>query len=473
MKHIPEIGLAQADVLEQLASHKHEDANYLDSKTWSLVYHLNEEHTEFLKQSYGAYFSENALNPMAFKSLKQFETDIINMTGNMLNGGEDIVGTVTSGGTESCLLPVLAYRERARSKHRLRYRPEMIVPESVHVAWTKAAKYFNVKIHYAPLREDLRVDVAAVKKLINRKTIMLVGSAPSYPHGVIDPIEELGQLAQQHKLPFHVDSCLGGFLLPFMEKNGVNLPLFDFRVPGVTSMSADVHKYGFAAKGASTVLYRDMSYLKHQFFIDENWPGGVFASPALLGTRPGGAYAAAWSALHVLGENGYRQNAEKIMDITKRLQSGIRNISGLKILSNPDMSVFSYTSTDPGLNIFAVGDQLEETGWHVDRLQKPDALHVMIVPGHEKVIDFYLSDLEQAVQVVRGNPGLASRGNAAMYGMIAHLPMRGMIKKEVMKMMEDMYSPQGGTPLDGAENPLLIQWGAKLLNRLQRGRKSS
>ncbi len=467
MKTIPENGLDHNDILDEMRGYGKGDVNYRDSKTWSLVYHLNDEHTDFLKQAYGLYFSENGLNPMAFQSLKRFETDIINMTAQMLYGDKKTVGTLTSGGTESCLLPVLTYRDMAKAKRKLPFKPEMIAPESIHVAWSKAAKYFGVKIIYAPLKSDFRVDVEAVRKLINRRTIMLVGSAPSYPHGVIDPIEELSSVALQYDLPLHVDSCLGGFLLPFIEKNGGAVPPFDFRVPGVTSISADVHKYGFAAKGASTVLYRDMKYMKHQFFVHEDWPGGVFASPALLGTRPGGAFAAAWAALHALGESGYRENAKQIMDITRSLQKGIKAIDGLKVLGQPDMSVFAYGSTDEQVNIFAVGDQMESKGWQIDRLQKPEALHVMVVPGHSRIIDDYLTDLAQAVEFVRSKPELASKGNAAMYGMIANLPFRGMIKKEVMKMMEGMYSSRGQMPMSGDDNPLLVKMVSKLMHRFK------
>jgi len=353
----------------------------------------------------------------------------------------------------------------ARSKRKLPFKPEMVVPESVHVAWIKAARYFGVKIIYAPLKSDFRVDVEAVRKLINRRTILLVGSAPSYPHGVIDPIAQLSLLAQQHDIPLHVDACLGGFLLPFIEKNGMDVPQFDFRLPGVTSISADVNKYGFAAKGASTLIYRNMDYMKHQFFIDENWPGGVFASPALLGTRPGGSFAAAWAAMQALGEKGYRENASQIMEVTEKLQMGINAIAGLSIMGHPNMSVFGYYSTDSRVNIFAVGDQMEARGWHIDRIQRPEGLHMMVTPGHVKIIEGFLSDLAAAVETVRLNPDLAVKGSAAMYGMIAKLPFRGVIKKEVMKMMEELYSPRGSMPLDSEDNPWLVKIAAKIMQR--------
>lgn len=440
---IPEKGLPRSEVLEMLRSFKEGDANYKDSKTWSLVYYLGEEHTRFLIDTFSLFFSENALNPMAFKSLKRLEHEVVRMTADLLHGNGSVVRTMTSGGTESCLLPVMAYRDRAAAKRSFRAKtPEMIAPESVHVAWEKAARYFGVKMVHAPLRSDLRVDVEAVKKRINKNTILIVASAPSYPHGVIDPIADLGAVAQEHGVPFHVDSCLGGFLLPFVEKLGHEIPPFDFRVPGVTSISADVHKYGYSAKGASVLLYRNMDYLKHQFFVYENWPGGIFISPALLGTRPGGAIAAAWASMKVLGMDGYLELARKVMDATAALQKGIRSIFELEILSDPEMSVFAYKSTSKKVNIYAVGDQMEDKGWLVDRLQRPEALHAMVTPLHERIIDEFLADLKQSVQRVLSDPSLASKGNAALYGMITKVPLRGIVKKEVLKMMEQIYGPE-------------------------------
>lgn len=444
---IPEKGLARDQVLEMLREYKEGDVNYQDSKTWSLVYYLGEEHTRFLTEAYNTFISENALNPMAFKSLKRFEHEVVRMSADLLGGDDNTVGVMTSGGTESCLLPVMTYRDRAAGRGLFRSKkPEMIAPQSIHVAWEKAARYFGVKMVHAPLRRDMRVDVDAVRKRINRNTILIVGSAPSYPHGVIDPIVELGTVAREHNLPFHVDSCLGGFLLPFVERLGYEIPTFDFRVPGVTSISADIHKYGYSAKGASVLLYRNMDYLKHQFFVHESWPGGVFISPALLGTRPGGAIAAAWASLKAIGMDGYLDLARRVMETTAALQEGIRSIPGLEIVSNPEMSVFAYRSTEKKADIFAIGDQMEERGWQVDRLQRPEALHAMVTPLHERIIEEFIADLKESVKRVIADPSLAKKGNAALYGMIAKVPLRGMVKKEVLKMMEQIYGPEMKMP---------------------------
>jgi len=437
---IPEKGRDKTQILEDLKGFGTEDANYKDGKTWSLVYYLGDEYNQFLKDAYGSYFSENGLNPMAFKSLKKFESEVIRMTASLLNGDDNVVGTMTSGGTESCLLAVKTYRDMARAKRPWIRNPEMIVPESIHVAFEKAAHYFGVKAVHAPLGKDFRVDVKAVKKLINRNTILLVGSAPAYPHGVVDPIEELSNLAIKKKLPLHVDSCVGGFMLPFVERLGYPVPRFDFRVPGVTSISADVHKYGFAAKGASTVVYRNMDYMKHQMFVFTNWPGGIFASPALLGTRPGGAMAAAWAAMNAMGMEGYMNNAREVMDTTKKLINGINNFPEFEVLGEPHMCVFAFKSVSKDLSIYAVADQMEERGWHIDRQQRPESMHAMVTPYHTEFADQYLSDLKESVEVVRSNPELAESGGAAMYGMISNIPLRGMIKKNVLQMMMDMYS---------------------------------
>ena len=298
-----------------------------------------------------------------------------------------------------------------------------------------------------------------------------MASAPGYPHGIIDPIEKIGDLAAAKHIPFHVDACVGGFFLPFMEDNGYHLPPFDFRVPGVTSMSADIHKYGFAAKGASVLLYRNMDYLKHQFFIHQDWPGGVFASPALLGTRPGGPIAAAWAAIQAMGREGYVSSVARTMAVIEKLTSGIRDIPGLEIIGNPKGPIFAFDSRDPKLNIFALGDAMEDKGWHMDRLQRPEGLHAMVTPAHEKSCDIYLSDLEDSAAEVRADPKRAVRGNAAMYGMIAKAPFRGIIHKEVMKMMEKLYGPHCEIPMEkGAADPLSIKLGARMVNWLSRGK---
>ncbi len=448
---LPAEGRDHESILADLSRYGGEDPKYKDGRTMSLVYYLDEAHDDFLAKAYKMYASANGLNPTAFKSLKRFETEIIEAVAELHHGGPDTCGVVTSGGTESCLLAVKTYRDYLRAKRRIR-KPEMVLPRTAHVAWLKAAEYFGVKIRFLPMGKDHRVDISKLKRLINRNTVMVLASAPEYPHGFIEPVEKMAAIASRARVPLHVDACVGGFIMPFIEKLGRPVPLWDYRIPGVTSISADIHKYGFAAKGASTITYRSMEYMKHQMFVEQDWPGGVFASPALLGTRPGGSYAAAWATLQLFGEAGYKDLAERTMAASDALKKGIREIEGLEILGDPPSPLFSFRSVDPKVNIFAVGDQLETSGWHVDRLQFPDALHAMITARHLEVVDEYLADLREAVAAVRKDPELAKSGTAATYGLIAHVPLRGMVKKQVLEMFSAMYLPGAdGIDLGGAE----------------------
>lgn len=433
----PDNGRPFEEILAELDSFGKDDPNYKEAKTWSLVYYLNEEYTQFLEKAYAKYFSANGLNPTAFKSLKRLEKDVLKFTARLFHVDDEACGVMTSCGTESCMLAVKTYRDLGRSKGIKK--PEMIIPETAHVAWDKGAEYFGVKIRRAPLASDWGVDVKAVEKMVNRNTVMILGSAPEYPHGIIDPIEQLGKIAKKHNIPLHVDSCVGGYILPFIEMNGGNVPLWDFRVEGVTSISADIHKYGFAAKGASCILYRNIDYFKHQVFVNESWPGGMFASPAFLGTRPGGAYAAAWAAIQANGVEGYNALAKKTVEVAEKLKKGITDIGCFEIIGSPIASLFAYKSTDSSVNVFALGDVMEKKGWHIDRIQRPDALHAMVTAPHDKVVEQYLEDLKEAVEIVRAHPELADSGQAATYGMVSHIPLRGVVRKQVLDIFANSY----------------------------------
>lgn len=268
------------------------------------------DHDTMLSEVWSTFMHTNALNPMMYPSLRKFETEIISMTAWMLNGDDKSCGALTSGGTESILMAVKAYRDRAKKLRPNITKPNMIVPTTIHPAFEKAGHYFGVELIHIDLEDDMRVNVKLVEKAINRNTILLVGSAPQYCHGVVDPIQKLSDIALSHGLPLHVDACFGGFMLPWLEKLGYDIPTFDFRIPGVTSMSADVHKYGYSSKGASVILYRNEELRSHQYFAYGSWPGGLFGSPSLTGSRPGGMIAAAWAAL--VGED-YRRISTNAM----------------------------------------------------------------------------------------------------------------------------------------------------------------
>ena len=440
---LPAQGRDPQEILDQLARFGAHDPQYKDGRLWSLVYYLDEDYHAFQARAYQQFAASNGLNPTAFKSLKRFENDIIASTAELHHGTPEVCGVVTSGGTESCLLAVKTYRDLAHATRGVR-KPEMVLPRTAHVAWFKASEYFNVRIRLLELDPQLRADVARLEQLINRNTVMVLASAPEYPHGTIDPIAAMAAIAQRRGIPLHVDACVGGFILPFMEMNGVALPIWDYRVPGVTSISADLHKYGYASKGASTITYRNLDILKHQMFVHADWPGGVFASPALLGTRPGGAYAAAWAALQYFGTSGYRDLASRTMQAFERMRDGVGAIPELCVLGDPSGPLLAYGARAKAVNIFAVGDQMALRGWQINRLQRPDGLHAMVTAQHLAVVDDYLRDLRASVAAVKADPSLADKGGAATYGMMAHIPLRGLVKSRVLDLFAGMYRAGGG-----------------------------
>jgi glutamate/tyrosine decarboxylase-like PLP-dependent enzyme len=447
---IPQKGRDHDDLLAAMEGLRRGDADWKDGRTWSLVYYAGEEHHALLKRAHHLFFTENALNPMAFKSLKRMEAEVVQMTASMLHGGPDACGTMTTGGTESILMAVKAARDRARALKPWIRRPEIVAPRSIHVAFDKAAHYFGLRLRHADIGPDFRADVASMRALIGRNTVLVAASAPQYPHGVVDPIEEIAALARGANVPFHVDACIGGFVLPWVEALGYPLRPFDFRVPGVTSMSADLHKYGFAAKGASVVVYRDMSYLKHQFFVAADWPGGIYASPSMTGTRAGGPIAAAWAALQAMGREGFVEHTRKAMEAARKLQDGIASIPELRVLGTPDATIVTWGARDGAVDVYAVADGMEARGWSVDRQQRPASVHCTVTSNHAAVIDDYVRDLRDAVAHVKAHPEAAKSGNAAMYGMMAKVPFRGMIKESVRKVMEGLYGPNALAP-DPAE----------------------
>jgi len=471
----PSTGKSKDEVLAIMRAARDHDVQWQKGRAFSLVYHAGKDVDDLLKEASLLFFSENGLNPAAFPSLRKFETEITAMAAALLGGDEHTVGTVTSGGTESLLMAVKTARDWAR-KHRPEIKePEMILPLSGHPAFEKAAQYFDVKPVRTALRADSRADVDSARKAITTNTILMIGSAPAYPHGVVDPIRELAAIAREHDILFHTDACVGAFMLPFVRKLGYSVPDFDLSVPGVTSISADLHKYAYAAKGASVILYKTAELRRHQMFVSINWPGGIYPSPAMGGTRPGAPIAAAWAVLNYLGEAGYLEMTDLVMKATRRLQAGVNATPGLKVISDPEMSVFAIGSN--GLDVYALADELTKRNWHLDRQQFPPTLHVTVQFGHVGVVDEFLSDLSDAAKAVSkpsfektanawliritnflvrilpeawvtalmekgsslmgGGGGLPSK-MAPMYGLIGSLPNRGDLKEMVLDLLDGM-----------------------------------
>jgi len=347
-----------------------------------------------------------------------------------------VCGTVSSGGTESILLAMKSYRDRARAERKITA-PEMILPVTAHAAFDKAARYFDIRPVKVPVRDDCRADVAAVRKAVNRRTVVIVGSAPCFPHGVIDPIRELSELAREKGIGFHTDACLGGFVLPWAERLGYDVPPFDFRLPGVTSMSADTHKYGYAAKGTSVVLYRGAALRHYQYYTTTEWPGGLYFSPTFAGSRPGALSAACWAAMVSIGEAGYLEATRKILETASRIQEGIRRIPELRILGNP-LWVIAFASET--LDIYRVMDFMTRRKWNLNGLHKPSCVHLCVTLRHTQpgVAERFVGDLQAAVEHVKRNPA-EKGGMAPVYGLAAQLPMRTVVGDLLKRYLDVLY----------------------------------
>jgi glutamate/tyrosine decarboxylase-like PLP-dependent enzyme len=405
--HLPRTGTPRDELLARMKERKSGDADWQGGRTWSLIYPAGEDVDAMLREANELYMFENALNPFRFPSLRQMEVEVVEMTAGLLHAGEAAGGAMTSGGTESILMAVKSARDRARAEKGIE-RFELVAPVSAHPAFAKAATYLGLELRQVPIDGSYRARVGEAEKLVNEHTALVVGSAPNYPFGTVDPIPELAALAAEHGASFHTDACLGGFLLPFYERLGQEVPPFDFRVPGVTTLSADVHKYGYCTKGASVVLHRDEENLRrHQLFFYKDWPGGLYASLAMAGARPAAPIAAAWAVMNHLGEEGYLKLAERVRDTTRRLREGIDAIPGLEIWGDPVMGVFSFGSLE--IDVFGVGDVMDQRGWHLDRQTGPDALHLMVSPEHHRVADAFLSDLREAVASHGRSKGVEAR----------------------------------------------------------------
>ena len=400
----PAHGRPAAAVLAALQANRHDDVDWRSGRAFSLVYHPDDPALEELLEAVSReYLAENALNPFAFPSLHRLERDVVAWCADLLHGAD---GTLTSGGTESIFLAVRVGRELAHDRGV--EKPTLVTPVSAHPAFGKAAHLLGVEHVRVPLDEDHRVDLGALRDALDDRTSLVVASAPNYPYGVIDPVTEVAALAAERGLPCHVDACLGGMLLPFWERIGEPVPPWDLRVPGVTSLSADIHKYGYSYKGASVLLFADAATaFRTWWFGDEDWGGGIYGGPTSAGTRPAPPIAGAWAAIQHLGIDGYEAKARVLRDALHRLLAGLAEIPDLLVTEAPDLTVLEIGSAT--LDLEAVHAEMRARGWHLDR--QPGGLHLMLSPYHARVIDELLSDLRESVTTDR-----RGEGRAATYG---------------------------------------------------------
>jgi sphinganine-1-phosphate aldolase len=441
MTDLPARGLSREEIVQRLESYRAHDMPWRDGRTWAYVYDPGADAEAVIKQAYTMYLTENALDPTVFPSALRLENEVVAIAAAHLGGDADVVGNFTSGGTESILLAVKAARDYARAERGIA-EPEIVLPATAHAAFHKAAHYLDLRAVVVPVDpRTFRADVDAVRRAITPRTILLVGSAVSYAHGVVDPIAELGALARERNLLLHVDACMGGFLLPYFRRLGAPVPEFDFRVPGVTSISMDLHKYAFAAKGASTVLYRSKALRRHQLYACANWTGYTIINPTMQSARSVGPLAAAWAVLHFFGDAGYLEMARQILDATRRIADGIGRIPGLRLLGRPDMNLVAFTSDE--VSVFELVDSMKARGWYIQpQLAFQDSkenVHLSINPASVRWVDALLADLRACVEEARRTPldagggiqaalanvDLATLDDDALSGLLAMVGIQG------------------------------------------------
>ncbi|KAI8934561.1 hypothetical protein NX059_008259 [Plenodomus lindquistii] len=436
--------------LGQLADMDH--TRWEDGRVSGAVYHGGDDLMRLQTEAFGKFTVANPIHPDVFPGVRKMEAEIVAMVLSLFNAPEGAAGVTTSGGTESILMACLSARNKAY-KERGVSQPEMILPETAHTAFRKAGEYFKIKVHLVSCKApSYKVHLPSVSRLVNPNTVLLVGSAPNFPHGIIDDISGLSKLALKKKLPLHVDCCLGSFIIPLLPKAGFDSEPFDFRLKGVTSISCDTHKYGFAPKGNSTVLYRADDYRKYQYFISPDWSGGVYASPSIAGSRPGALIAGCWASLVKQGENGYIDACHRIVGGMKRIETAIRErpelSSDLKVIGRPLVSVVAFLSNT--LDIYDIADGMSTKGWHLNALQNPPAIHVAVTLPIVAVVDKLIEDLVEVTEEVReserrriaeghGAKGAVKGDAAALYGVAGSLPNKSVVVDLAKGFLDTLY----------------------------------
>lgn len=401
---IPQTGLQKEALLERLESYRENDMPWREGRTFGYVFDPGKEVDAIAKEAYTRFLSENALDPTVFPSLLRFENEVISMARDHLRGDEDVVGAFSSGGTESIILSVKTARDYCRATRPHIKTPKMVLPVTAHAAFHKAAAYLDVQPVIVPVNPDtFRVDVAAMEAAIDEDTILLVASAPSYAHGVVDPVPELGALAESKGLLFHVDACIGGFLLPYFERLGAKFPRFDFSVPGVTSISMDLHKYAYCPKGASVLLHRSAKLRRAQIFACAEWSGYTVVNTTVQSSKSGGPLAAAWAVLNFVGDDGYLEYARGLKTATDTVVAGIQKMTDLRVLGRPDMSLVAFTSET--INPFVLADEMKSRGWYIQAQlsqdNSPANIHLSINPSNVPWANELLKDLADSVEAAR------------------------------------------------------------------------
>jgi glutamate/tyrosine decarboxylase-like PLP-dependent enzyme len=412
---LPSSGVPADQVLAHLDALKQHDVRWRDGRAFTLAYYAGPEVSAVADAAHRRFSTDNALNTDAFPSLRAIQAEVVAIVGDWLQVGPDGAGFMTSGGTESILMAVKAARERGRAERGVT-RPNVVLPTSAHAAFEKGCYYLGLESRRVAVRDDWRADADAMADAIDDDTVLVVGSAPQYPQGVVDPIADIAALAAERDINCHVDACMGGVTLTYLARLGYEITPWNFTVPGVTSISVDLHKFGYTAKGASVIMHRSKRLRAYQTFVTDNWLGGIYGSSGVLGTKGGGPMAAAWAVMHHLGDEGYLRLTADARRATEAIVAAVRSMPELVLRAEPDAMLISFGAADPAsLDVFAVADALWRRGWYVDRQGPPPSLHLTVNAVHADKVDAFLADLRASIDEVTA---ASASGDQGAYGTI-------------------------------------------------------
>lgn len=449
---LPEQSRTEEEVLVLVRQfHDDLDQSYGEGGFSGAVYHGGRTHTKFINDVMAIFQWSNPLHSDIFGATRKMEAEIVSMVLHMFNGHllPDAGGVVTSGGTESIMMALKTYRDWGRDTRGIE-RPSVVAPITIHPAFDKGAEYFGIELIKVPVNPVTgQVDPKEMEKYVRYDTIAVAGSAPNFPHGVVDPIEEIAEMAYRLNIGCHVDCCLGGFIMPFLAKTGRAAPIVDFRNRGVTTISCDTHKYGYAPKGTSTVMYRTKELRSYQFCCIAEWPGGMYCSPAVSGSKPGNVIAGTWASMVRMGEQGYVEACDKIVTTREKMMGGIDKLPYIEIIGKPCASVFAFTSHK--LDIFQLGDGLKKRGWVLNSLQFPSGLQfsVTLLQTQDGVADRFISDVteigdglyaERKRLLAEGKQPPATSTSATLYGSAQRISDRTIIKDVLREFLNTYYT---------------------------------
>ena len=410
---MPTKGWSAGDVFEGLEAMRTRDVRWREGRAFSLAYHAGPEALAVAEEAYRRFSGENALSTDAFPSLKQIQAEVVAMAGVWLGATPSSAGFMTSGGTESILMAVKAARDRLLAERQIR-QPNMVMPSSAHAAFAKAGAYFGVEVRRVAVGSDWRADVAAMQSRVDKNTVLIVGSAPQYPQGVVDDIVGIAKIATEAQINCHVDACMGGVTLAYLQRLGEKIAPWNLQVPGVSSISVDLHKFGYTSKGASVIMYASKHLRSYQGFVTDDWLGGVYGSSGVLGTKSGGSMASAWAVMHFLGDDGYLRLTRQAREATLQLATVIRSTPEMVLRAEPESTLLCFGAQDPSaLNVFAIADELAKRGWYVDRQTPPDSLHCTVNAIHHDKIDWFARDLHESVAIALDQK---TSGSVGTYG---------------------------------------------------------